>query len=177
MFVWVGINVEEQLKEVRSAVDGVFEKIEISNVTCQLPLHISLKISFEIENSLFSSVLEDITRVYEECQPFEIAVKGIEKHENIEWIRMYSNDKIEALATALNGMLLEKYGVPLHEYDLDFIFHTTLFMDDDAQKINAAHSLLGDVYLPERLLANTFVIGNSETGKNGTYRVYKTVMV
>lgn len=175
MFVWVGINVEEQLKEVRSAVDGVFEKIEISNVTCQLPLHISLKISFEIENSLFESVLADITRVYEECEPFEIAVKGIEKHENIEWIRMYSNDKIEALATALNGMLLEKYGVPLHEYDLDFIFHTTLFMDDDAQKINAAHSLLGDVYLPERLVANTFVIGNSETGKNGTYRIYKTI--
>lgn len=175
MFVWVGINVEEQLKEVRSAVDGVFEKIEISNVTCQLPLHISLKISFEIENSLFCDVLEDITRVYEECEPFEIAVKGIEKHENIEWIRMYSNDKIEALATALNGMLLEKYGVPLHEYDLDFIFHTTLFMDDDAQKINAAHSLLGDVNLPERLVANTFVIGNSETGKNRTYRIYKTI--
>ena len=175
MFVWVGLNVEEQLKEMRSAVDGVFERIDISNVTCQLPLHISLKISFEIENSLFSSVLEDITRVYEECDPFEIAVKGIEKHENIEWIRMYSNDKIEALATELNGMLLEKYGVPLHEYDLDFIFHTTLFMDDDSDKINDAHRLLGDVCLPERLVANTFVIGNSETGKNGTYRVYKTI--
>ena len=175
MFVWVGINVEEQLKEMRSAVDGVFERIDISNVTCQLPLHISLKISFEIENSLFDSVLEDITRVYEACEPFEVAVKGIEKHENIEWIRMHSNEKIEALATELNAMLLEKYGIPLHEYDLDFIFHTTLFMDDDAEKINAAHRLLGDVYLPERLVANTFVIGNSETGKNGTYRVYKTI--
>ena len=175
MFVWVGINVEEQLKEMRSAVDGVFERIDISNVTCQLPLHISLKISFEIENTLFDSVLEDMVRVYEACEPFEIAVKGIEKHENIEWIRMYSNEKIEALATELNSMLLEKYGVPLHEYDLDFIFHTTLFMDDNAEKINAAHRLLGDVCLPENLVANTFVIGNSETGKNGTYRVYKTI--
>ena len=46
MFVWVGINVEDQLRETRMAVDGVFEKIDISNVTCQLPLHISLKISF-----------------------------------------------------------------------------------------------------------------------------------
>ena len=52
MYIWVGINVEDQLREVRRAVDSVFEKIEISNVTCQLPLHISLKISFEIENSL-----------------------------------------------------------------------------------------------------------------------------
>ena len=60
MFVWVGINVEEQLKETRKAVDGVFEKIDISNVTCQLPLHISLKISFNIENELFDSVLNDI---------------------------------------------------------------------------------------------------------------------
>ena len=175
MYIWVGINVEEQLKEVRSAVDGVFEKIDISNVTCQLPLHISLKISFEIENSLFENVLNDIIAVYNAQESFEIKVKGIEKHENIEWIRMYSNDEIEALATSLNIMLKEKYGIPLHEYDLDFIFHTTLFMDDDKEKINTAHRLLGDVDLPEVLIANTFVIGTSETGKNGTYRVFKTI--
>ena len=175
MYIWVGINVEEQLKEIRRAVDGVFEKIDISNVTCQLPLHISLKISFEIENELFESVLSDISDIYNAQKPFEIKVKGIEKHENIEWIRMYSNEKIEALATNLNMMLKERYGIPLHEYDLDFIFHTTLFMDDDADKINAAHSFLGDVHLPKSLVANTFVIGTSETGENGTYRVYKTI--
>ena len=177
MFVWVGINVEDQLKETRTAVDSVFEKIDISNVTCQLPLHISLKISFEIENGLFESVLNDIVDIYSAQKPFEIDVKGIEKHENIMWIRMYSNERTEALATALNMMLLDKYGVPLHEYDLDFIFHTTLFMDGDAKKIDAAHNLLGDLCLPEKLVADTFVIGNSETGKNGTYRVYKTVEV
>ena len=48
-------------------------------------------------------------------------------------------------------------------------------MDDDTEKINEAHGLLGDVYLPESLIANTFVIGNSETGENGTYRIYKTI--
>ena len=177
MFVWVGINIEEQLKETRRAVDGVFEKIDISNVTCQLPLHISLKISFEIENELFDSVLNDIVSIYREQKPFEIEIKGIEKHENIMWIRMYSNEDLEALATSLNIMLKEKYNIPLHEYDLDFIFHTTLFMDDDAEKINAAHTLLGNLALPKNLIANTFVIGTSETGKNGTYRVYKTVEV
>lgn len=177
MFVWVGIDVEDQLKEARVAVDGVFEKIDISNVTCQLPLHISLKISFEIENSLFDSVLEDIISIYKAQMPFEIEIKGIEKHENIMWIRMYSNDELEALATSLNMMLKEKYGIPLHEYDLDFIFHTTLFMDDDAEKINAAHHLLGDLALPEILVANRFVIGTSDTGENGTYRIFKTIEV
>ena len=177
MFVWVGINIEEQLKETRRAVDGVFEKIDISNVTCQLPLHISLKISFNIENELFESVLNDIVSIYKEQKPFEIEIKGIEKHENIMWVRMYSNAEVEALATKLNLMLKEKYGIPLHEYDLDFIFHTTLFMDNDVEKINTAHTLLGDLDLPKNLIANTFVIGTSETGKNGTYRVYKTVEV
>ena len=175
MYIWVGINVEEQLKEVRCAVDGVFERIDISNVTCQLPLHISLKISFEIESSLLDNVLTDIIDIYNSQNPFEIKVKGIEKHENIEWIRIYSNDGLEALATEINIMLRDKYGVPLHEYDLDFVFHTTLFMDDDAKKINAAHNLLGNLDLPEKLVADTFVIGTSETGANGTYRVYKTV--
>ena len=177
MFVWVGINVEEQLKETRMAVDRVFEKIDISNVTCQLPLHISLKISFEIENELFESILNDIISIYEAQKPFKIDVKGIEKHDNIMWIRMYSNKDLEALVTSLNVMLKEKYSIPLHEYDLDFIFHTTLFMDDDADKINAAHNLLGNLELPKTLVANTFVIGKSETGENGTYRVYKTVEV
>ena len=177
MFVWVGINVEEQLKETRIAVDGVFEKIAISNVTCQLPLHISLKISFNIANELFESVLKDIESIYQAQKPFEIDIKGIEKHENIMWIRMYSNAEIEELATKLNLMLKEKYNIPLHEYDLDFIFHTTLFMDDDAEKINIAHNLLGDLALPQTLMANRFVIGTSETGENGTYRVLKTLEV
>ncbi len=177
MYIWVGINVEDQLKEVRRAVDGVFERIDVSNVTCQLPLHISLKISFEIENSLFENALSDITDIYNAQKSFDIKVKGIEKHENIEWIRMYSNESLEALATALNMMLKEKYGIPLHEYDLDFIFHTTLFMDDDAEKINIAHNLLGNVKLPQTLIANTFVIGTSKTGKNGTYSIYKTVKI
>ena len=177
MFVWGGINVEEQLKETRMAVDRVFEKIDISNVTCQLPLHISLKISFEIENELFESILNDIISIYEAQKPFKIDVKGIEKHDNIMWIRMYSNKDLEALATYLNVMLKEKYSIPLHEYDLDFIFHTTLFMDGDKEKINTAHTLLGDLNLLEALVANTFVIGKSETGENGTYRVYKTVEV
>lgn len=177
MFVWVGINVEDQLKEVRMAVDSVFEKIDISNVTCQLPLHISLKISFEIENELFESVLTDISDIYHNQKSFEIKIKGIEKHENIEWIRMYSNEQLEALATSLNMMLKDKYGIPLHEYDLDFIFHTTLFMDDDAKKINEACDLLGNPELPEALVADTFVIGTSENGENGTYRVYKTINI
>ena len=175
MYIWVGINVEEQLKEIRRAVDGVFEKIDISNITCQLPLHISLKISFNIENELFKSVLKDIESIYQTQKPFEIDIKGIEKHENIMWIRMYSNAEVEELATKLNLMLKEKYNIPLHEYDLDFIFHTTLFMDDDTEKINAAHSLLGDVHLPKSIVANTFVIGTSETGDNGTYKIYKTI--
>ena len=177
MYIWVGINVEEQLKDARMAVDRVFDKIDISNVTCQLPLHISLKISFEIQNDVFNDVLNDIVSIYEAQNPFKIYVKGIEKHENIEWIRMYSNSEIEELATKLNLMLKEKYNIPLHEYDLDFIFHTTLFMDDEAEKINTAHTLLGDVYLPEVLIANTFVIGLSNTGESGTYRVYRTIEV
>ena len=177
MFVWVGINVEQQLKETRGAVDRVFEKIDISNVTCQLPLHISLKISFEIENALFDNILSDIISIYNAQKPFKIWIKGIEKYDNIMWIRMHSNEEIEALATALNTMLRDKYGIPLHEYDLDFIFHTTLFMDDDAKKINEAYDLLGNPELPEALVADTFVIGTSENGKHGTYRVYKTINI
>ena len=88
MFVWVGINVENQLKETRRAVDGVFENIEISNVTCQLPLHISLKISFNIENEVFENVLNDIidTPISPELKPNQTTEASVGKYEINDFI-------------------------------------------------------------------------------------------
>ncbi len=175
MFVWVGINVEEQLKAAREAVDKTFSCMDISNANCKLPLHISLKISFRIPDASFDAVLRDIEEIYNATEPFSIDVKGMETHGNIAWIRMVSNESIERLATELNFMLRDKYGIPLHEYDLDYIFHTTLFMDDKPEKISAAYERVRDIELPNTLRIDRFIIGRSESGENGTYYVYKEI--
>ena len=171
MFVWTGIDVDGQLADIKSKAQEIERKIGFENSNFTLPLHVSLKISFQIEDSLFDSVKADIISIFDESDSFEIDVRGIEYENNICWIRMERNNSLDGIHDRLNSVMLEKYGIPLHEYDLDYKFHTTLFMDSDFGKVARAYDMLGDVYIPSKLLADKFVIGTSEKGALGTYRV------
>ncbi len=171
MYIWIGIDVDGQLCEIKSKAQKIENEIGFSHSNFTLPLHISLKITFPVENHLFDSVKNDIVGVFDELEPFYIDTQGIEFENVICWIRMKRNPGLDAIHDKLNSVLLEKYGVPLHEYDMDYKFHTTLFMDSDFDKVKSAHTKLGDVYIPQKLLANKFVIGTSESGELGTYKV------
>ncbi len=171
MFIWIGIDVDSQLEEIKNKAQTVEQEVGFVNSNFTLPLHVSLKISFPIDNALFDSVKADIISVFDESEPFEIKVRGIEYENNICWIRMERNDILDKIHDMLNFVMLEKYGIPLHEYDLDYKFHTTLFMDGNSDKVRSAREMLGNVYIPSRLSADKFVIGTSENGALGTYRV------
>lgn len=173
MFVWVGIDVESQLKEIKEKVVNISKQVNFNNSACMLPLHISLKISFKIDDNIFDDVLKTISDYYNQIDPFDIEVEGIEKHTQIIWIKVKRNKEIDKIHDDLNTMLLNKYNIGLHEYDLDYKFHSTLFMDSDKELLQKAGDLLGEVELPKKLRINTFLIGTSDTGQLGTYYVYK----
>ena len=150
MFVWVGIDVGGQYDEIRAKAMEVDKEMCFKHSCFTLPMHISLKISFEI------------------------SVKQIENHGNICWIRMHENENLNDLSAKINDILAKKHNIPLHEYDLDFLFHTSLFLDDDHHKVEMAYNRVKDTKLPEKLVAKRFVIGTSENGKLGTYKVVLT---
>ena len=175
MIVWVGIDMDSQYGLVKEVTKAVEKEVGVDHSNFTLPMHVSLKISFNVEERDFQAVEDVITAIYDRTEPFEIAVKGIELHENICWIRMKENPRLNALSEELNYTLRDKFGVPLHEYDLDFKFHTTLFMDDDAEKVAKAYEKVKDIPVPDKLMARRFVIGTSESGDLGTYKIYKTI--
>ena len=47
--IWVGIGVDEQLQSVRERIAAVEERLALSNSNLTLPLHISMKMSFAVE--------------------------------------------------------------------------------------------------------------------------------
>lgn len=171
MFVWIGIDVDGQLADIKSKAQEIERKIGFENSNFTLPLHVSLKISFSIDNSIFESVKSDIISIFESSELLSIKVRGVELEGNICWLMMDRNEALDCIHDKLNSVMLEKYGIPLHEYDLDYKFHTTLFMDSDFGKVAHAYEMLGDVYIPSKLTADKFVIGTSENGALGTYRV------
>jgi 2'-5' RNA ligase len=175
MYIWVGVDVENQLLEVKEKTMEVEKKLGFANSNFTLPLHISLKISFKVDDNIYQKVINKITTYYRSLKPFEVEVKDIENFNTIVWIRMVNNKMIDQIHDDLNKMLFKEYNVGLHQYDLDYAFHTTLFMDNDTVKVNKAYEMIKDVKLPSKLMINKFVVGTSKDGSLGSYAVVDTV--
>ena len=176
MYIWLGIDVDSQLNEIKQEAKRVEREIGFIHSNFTLPLHISLKISFKIDDNLVDKLISDISNFFNTIKPFDIQVEGIEYDQTITWIRMKNNQSLNLIHDELNKFLLEKYDIPLHEYDLDYKFHTTLFMDDDSCKVKKAYDLIKTFEVPLTLRANKFLIGKSKEGKLGTYKVFKEIV-
>ena len=54
---------------------------------------------------------------------------------------------------------------------------TTLFMDDDAEKTKKAYELIKSEPIPEKIYADGFLMGRSENGDLGTYKIFGKITV
>lgn len=178
MYLWIGINVDNQLQDIKKEGIKIDKKLKFVEPNFTLPMHVSLKISFDIDEKMFKKITKDIINYYNTIEPFEIEVKGIEYNETIVWIRMVDNERIHKIHDEFNNLLLKKYNIPLHEYDMDYKFHATLFMSEDKDKIKKAYDLIKDKsdLIPKKILLNRFLIGYSDEGNPGTYYIYKEIV-
>ena len=175
MYIWIGIDCEKGLESIRDDVKRVDDIIQFDHSMFSLPYHISLKITFEADKIKYKLIKKDVIKYFKTKSSFDIDVKGIEKHDNIVWLRMINNDIIDNIHQDINNLLKDKYDISLHEYDLDFIFHTTLYMNDDIDKISKAYDLIKDIKVPSKLHLDTFLIGKSTGGNLGSFRIAKRI--
>ena len=175
MYVWTAINVDGQLDEVKEKARCIEKEIGFENSAFDLPSHISLKISFFVDNTIESCVIQSLLDYFQTIKPFSVEVKGIEVEDTIVWIRIEENDILHKIHSNLDEILLEKHGITPHRFDLDFKFHSTLFLDSDKEKIISAYNQVKDAEIPSSLRANQLIIGASPSGEIGTYNVIRTV--
>lgn len=177
MFIWTAIDVEEELKSVKENVKKIEELIQFNESNLTLPLHVSLKISMNVEDSMYELIIQSLTNYFSNIKPFIICPEAIELHQSICWIKMKESEWLTMIHEDLNKLMLEKYNVSLHEYDKKFIFHTTLFLDNDIDKVKKAFLNIKDMSLPNELKVNKFIIGFSNTGNIGSYQVLKVISI
>ncbi len=173
MYIWLAIDVNEQLNTLREKSAKVTQMLNSSNSALTLPFHISLRISFLVDDAISGAVIDRISKYYLTLSPFVISVQGIERKGNVVWIKMADNYELKKIHKDLVDILLMEYGVQPHDFDRSFIFHATLFMDNVGSKVDEAYSLFRQEMLPDKLMADKLVIGCSETGRAGEYRVVK----
>lgn len=175
MYIWVAIDVNEQVIKLREVAENYIKEHGLSSTTFTLPFHISLKISFQISDDKFEDVVSDIRDFYKSLKPFQITVKEIENAGQIIWITMQDNNELADIHKKLDEMLFEKYGVIQHDYDKDFRFHTSVLMLNNEEQIAKAFDAIKDTNLPKILRAERFIIGSSKLGQAGTYSVIEEI--
>ena len=90
-------------------------------------------------------------------------------------IRMCDALLLKVLSEEINGILNPKHSMLYHQYDLDFKFHTLLFLDQDYEKIRKAYMKVQDTRLSETLVVKRFADCISPTGKLGTFKIDKVI--
>ena len=175
MYIWVAIDVNEQVSKLRKVAENYMNEQGLSSTTFSLPFHISLKISFQIPDDKFEDAVSDIRDFYKSLKPFEIKTKVIERAGSIVWIAMqYSNELVD-IHKKLDEMMFEKYGVVQHDFDKDFQFHTSVLALNDEVDLLKAYDTIKDTDIPKTLRAERFIIGSSAEGLAGTYNVIEEI--
>lgn len=172
MYVWTALYIEDELEEVRDRAIGIGEDLGVKCPLTILPLHISLKISFEIEDSRLDECVSVLCDYFSSLGPFSVEVEGYEHSQGVVWIRMKENARLSEIHSRLDEMMMSQFGAKPHEFDLSFIYHATVFFDEDS-KLKPAFEKIRTVPLPGKIHARDFLIGTSMTGKPGTYSVYR----
>ena len=160
MFVWIGCDINSKFLEYREKVKERNGDLGLSESAFKFPQHVSLKITFEMEDEIAKHCIKDIIELLKATKPFVAKTKEIELHDGIIWIRMEENEQFKALHDELDQIAIS-YAVKQHEFDKQYIFHSTVIMDEDREKLAVLFDRIKDIPFPEELKINTFIVGHS----------------
>ena len=176
MYIWIGCKLPVEFEtELRGHCLAANRHIGLNTAAFSLPQHISLKISFDTPD--YEAVLEEVTEFLSAQQPFPVRLGSAQRFGKILWLPAEENDTLPRLHALLDEFLESRFGIPRHEFDKAFLFHSTLFIDDRPTKLEAMAEALCGFPLPPELQIDTFLLGVSNDGAPGSYRVVRTVKV
>ena len=176
MYIWVGCKLPESFEqEIRSRCLEWNQAIGLDTVAFSLPQHVSLKISFQSER--YDEIVAYLAGFLSVQKPFPLRIQQAEQAGNILWMPIAENDVLQQLHTKLDALLERRFGIGQHEFDKCFLFHSTLFMDPDAGKIASMQEALAQYPVEREIIVDTFLLGLSENGKAGAYRVIQQIKV
>ena len=175
MYVWIACDLSDSLGKIREECMILNKDTGASEVAFSLPQHISLKISFMVDDNVLDCVLRDLNEYLSAKESFSLKGPKAELSGNIIWLRFSDSEHLSKIHSELDDLLLERYGVPLHKFDKCFAFHSTLFIDDDEEKLLYLYRQIRKIHIPGDVKIDRFIVGISDSGKAGEYRVLDVI--
>ncbi len=171
MYIWIGCALPEDFEaSIRRAALDANREIGANTAAFSLPQHISLKISFDARDRA-AEILAALDTLLSNEAPFYVNPKTIEQNGSILWVTFEENERLSRLHRLLDGVLEQKFGIPQHPFDRTFLFHSTLFQDENNEKLSQIIRAMADFPLPAHLQIDRFLLGTSPNGTPGSYQV------
>lgn len=140
MLNWIGVLLPKDFSLLaRDKIKNLNSQVGLNEEMLNFPMHISLKKMFEFDDYLL--VCDELEKYFNTIEPFEVETDKVDNFENILWISFKKNEYLEKIHKDIDDILL-KNNIPITEIDSNFVFHTTLFLDTDLNKILKMKSLL-----------------------------------
>lgn len=174
MYIWIGCDISPRFVEYREKVKLLSEELGFNQDIFNLPQHVSLKITFEMEEEVAKHCIKDIIELLKQEKPFTAKIVGMERIDGILWLRVEENEQFTHLHNELDEIGIS-YAVKPHKFDKEFIYHSTVMMDGDNAKLDALFEKLKDTPYPEELKINTFLVGYSDDNVN--YKIARRIKV
>lgn len=175
MYIWIGCKLPEDFeREIRARCLALNEAIGLNTVPFSLPQHVSVKISFDA-GARTDEIIEYLTCLLSEESQFYVNPISITREENVIWIPIGEQERLSLLHQKLDRKLEQRFGIPQHEFDKHYFFHSTLFIDRDAGKIRQMHEQLRTFPLPTSLPVDTILLGTSPDGRSDSYHVVREI--
>lgn len=173
MYIWIGCQLPRAFEaELRERCLAHNKELGLNTAAFSLPQHISLKISFETDRP--AAVLDAVEALLEQETEFYVNLKEPTVEGKILWLPVEEDPRLRTLHDRLDNLLRERFGIEQHPWDRAFVFHSTLFLDEDENKLAAMKERMAGWGM-RRCRVNGFWLGVSESGKAGTYRVVRRV--
>ncbi len=174
MFIWIGCELPKELElDLRDACLEASHGLDLDFSGFSLPQHISLKISFQAGGA-YEPVLDFIEALLRKERRFSVSCGDLEQAGSIFWLAFRESGTLRRLHNILDRDLKRGFGIGQHLFDKAFKFHSTLAVGDPGQ-IKCLHQRLTGLELPDDLEIRAFLLGISETGKSGTFRVVRRI--
>lgn len=175
MYIWVALDLSSALSSLRSRAMLENRTIGLSEVAFSLPQHISLKISFSVDDGVSDQVIGAISEALKDIAPFSVALQGLERLSGLLWVRAREDMTLRTLHERLDTLLSEQFGIEQHPFDSAFAFHSTLFQDENEAGLDRMMTRLSDALLPACVTPDGFLIGISPSGKAGSFSVVSKI--
>lgn len=176
MYIWVGCKLPESFeKKIRGICLEQNETLGLNIAAFSLPQHVSLKISFSSERH--EEILDYLEAFLSGQAPFCVRIQGAAQEGNILWLPVAENETLRRLHDQLDAGLEQHFSIQQHPFDKCFLFHSTLFMDDNTEKLSQMCRRLEKLPIEQELQVDTFLLGLSENNIPGEYRIVRQIKI